>query len=187
MENQRYFSLQSSYNTNIHFYISTLNPEFSRFHAPYATAAVCPADLNLALLGLNCIVNGAATLITNMVQASIEPCSDFNYPWEEEYADGALQELHSIPCNPVFSGMSFRFLCGYFYFHHQTVLLGVRPFGTLKKIDESDILLNPIDYTLTGDEDLVVIAHSFGDLADISEIVRTGVFQILKLCFFFFH
>lgn len=157
----------SEANTEIKTYIATHTPEMAMFHFNSVTRVFCPTELNISLMGFNCIIKGVSTLITNLI-TTVPTSHVYSKKWQQQYADGALQEILCVDCSITFVGAKFKTITTIFYEKLGALLIGVQcdiP-GTSKK----HVMLNPTDYIFKGGEVLIIISHDDDIVAKLKNI-----------------
>ncbi|XP_055351257.1 calcium-activated potassium channel slowpoke-like isoform X2 [Paramacrobiotus metropolitanus] len=87
---------------------------------------ICFQELELALTAQNCLAPGCATLLSNMIRASLSESLDIGEASQEvqDYVHGCYMEMYSGPFSPICYGMTFFQAAELCYSKLDVVLIG---------------------------------------------------------------
>ena len=124
-------------------------------------------QIKMSIMIKNGFVSGFSTMIMNLtssISSNIYSKGFGNTPWMLEYLEGASQELYIVEPPSDFKTIEFTKFVEIAYVNFGSLPLGVR-----KKVESSDdeelvyytYILNPIDYNITKDDQIIVISDDF--------------------------
>ena len=124
-------------------------------------------QIKMSIMIKNGFVSGFSTMIMNLtssISSNIYSKGFGNTPWMLEYLEGASQELYIVQPPSDFKAIEFTKFVEIAYVNFGSLPLGVR-----KKVESSDdeelvyytYILNPVDYYITKDDQVIVISDDF--------------------------
>jgi len=128
--------------------------------------------IKMNIIVKNAFISGLATMIMNLSSSSSSIYSSDlkEKSWMLEYIHGASQEIYIIEIPQNFQECSFKEFLLRTYFENRSLIIGVKK--KIKYKEDKDIfyfiyLLNPLDYTLTNEDSLIIISSNFDNAQSI--------------------
>nr|CAH8830785.1 unnamed protein product [Trichobilharzia regenti] len=118
-------------------------PGWNEYQTDQFDRAICMPQMKFGLLALNCISNGASTLLCNFIMRDSVPTSSVTKTlprWINEYLQGTRYKLYTVRFSRAFDGMMFQQLVGLAMELWGILLLAVHIFLDNEK---TEMIINP--------------------------------------------
>lgn len=128
--------------------------------------ACASQQIKMSVIVKNGFISGFATMIMNLISSSN---SFYNSeikdtPWILEYIHGASQEIYIVKIPAEFERTKYAEFVSKSYRIHGSLVIGVKRLVKYKQDDDicyHQYLINPIDYTITNKDELIMISTDY--------------------------
>ena len=140
--------------------------------------AVSTQELKMSILVKNSYISGFSSFITNLISTTnVHLNENFEkFPWIIEYCNGLCHEIYIVQVPEGFQSMKFDEFVKEVYLQSEVLVIGIKKKSHFiqNEIFSYNYLINPLNYLITEEDQIIIIALDYDSACEIFELVTNN-------------